>query len=401
MALVTVFTGVSHLALLLQILTLTQVLGPQRYAIFAFGLTLQSYLLWLSSLGVRAVTVREGIQAPEKLDQLFTTHQLVTGSLSSLLAVATITVAGLAPVGHAERGMLALLAVGNVCQSMNIQPLFDVHHRQAQSALLVLTAEALALGFMVTLASQGLLGLVAAGAVFAGKWVLSNAAHLALYHYRVRPLRLNYSGDVLRTVFTSAWPVTIANMVATVPFTAGVILVRFSHGEVPAALMALGQHAAGAFLFLATMSVRVVQPHLAALGRFPGGPVWRLAALHGGFMGVLAAGAVGAAWVVVRFLLGPQYADAFGPMALMLGAAFVASLGMFAGSFLMVHREGRVLVLANALGAALYLAAGAVVVPHFSYPGAVALSGCASLLAAVLLTAGVCRPLWRHRQKGD
>jgi O-antigen/teichoic acid export membrane protein len=392
----TAATVLSHLCILSVMLILGNVLGPERYGAVTFGLALQSYLFLLGCQGVKQIVVHRGVQHPEQLDHLFTAHLIVTGLAASLAGGGVIMGACFAPISSAERILLSVLAVGNVTACLNIQPLFDAHHQQFKSAAVVLTVEVVGLLFVIGVRSAGLLRVETVGAFFAGKWAMSTVAHYLIYHRTIHRLRLMFVPADVRNLLRSGWPLLFAALVATIPFNAGVFFLRLFHSQTSVALLGLGQQAASAYILAVTIGLRLVQPHAYGPRGLVKAFARKLVLAYGVFLVILLAGMSIAAEVIVNWLLNSSYRSALSPMLVMLGGAFVYGIGGLTSVYLIVFRQERFILIANACASLIYLAAGCIVIPHTSCTGAAVLTTASASLTSVLLIAR----LWIcHRTK--
>ncbi len=167
-----------------------------------------------------------------------------------------------------ERRLLALVAVGSVPASVNIQPLFDVHHSQARVVAVGAVAEVLGLLAVTWLWWSGGLTLPTLGGVYAAKWGLASAGQLLMYHAGVRRLRWRYSPPDTTRILELSW---LAALLFPLPLSGSVLLVRLRGGPGDAALVGLGYQVANACMVLGGLGLQVVQPHIAGqYGLHPG-----------------------------------------------------------------------------------------------------------------------------------
>jgi O-antigen/teichoic acid export membrane protein len=364
-------------------------LGREGYGAFAFALTLQSFLFLFGCVGVKPIVLRDGIARPDELDQIATSHLVITAAGSGLACLVTIAAAACAPLTCAERLLLSLLAVGNTAACTNIATLFDVHHQQTRSAAITLVAEFCGLLAIAWLRLTGGLGLPAASSVFAGKWALATAGHYLVYHRSVRSLRLTLSPAAVRAMLSSSWPLMFSAVVATAPFGSGVLFLRWLTGNADAAIFGLANQVAYAYLLFAAVGNRIFQPHMAGPHGLRKGFVLRLALASGAFLGTLLLGALGAGLCVILFILGPDYHDAILPMAVLLAAACLHSVGTLAGTYLVVFGRERTILAANICAASICIAGCWLVVPRFSYNGAAGVVAAANLVGTGAILAAV------------
>src|SRR5687768_6307152 len=67
-------TIVTQMCALGSVILLTKSFSPDTFGVFAFALTLQSYLVIVASLGVKPVVIREGTRHYDRIDELTSVH---------------------------------------------------------------------------------------------------------------------------------------------------------------------------------------------------------------------------------------------------------------------------------------------------------------------------------------
>src|SRR6266849_3838724 len=80
-------SSLSHCCLFLEVVLLTRGLGPEQYGLLSFALTVQSYLFLFSGTGLRPISVREGVQNPERLDNVVTSYLVLAAGVSGVLGL--------------------------------------------------------------------------------------------------------------------------------------------------------------------------------------------------------------------------------------------------------------------------------------------------------------------------
>jgi len=294
-------------------------------------------------------------------------------------------------MGQDSKYLLWLLAAGNIVNSMNVLPLFDIHRRQLQSALLTLASEVVGFGLILGLELGGRIDFAAVGAVYLTKWTLNLVVHVLVYHFRVRPLRCSFDAGRVRATFWSSWPLMWSTLVATIPFSTGVFFLSAAGQNEEAAMLGLGQQAAASFLLLTGAAQRYFQPRLAQV-LAAGKSAWPLATAYAVFAALLLLAMIAAALLLTHFVLDARYQAAALAMTLMLMAAFVQSLGSFAGSILALRRREKSVLIAHGCGAIFFLCLGLTLTFPSAAPFALA-TGAAAFLSA--LVGGVIA--WRIR----
>jgi O-antigen/teichoic acid export membrane protein len=272
--------------------------------------------------------------------------------------------------------------MGTVPASMNIQPLFDVHHRQARGVIVAAVMETLALLAVLGLWRSGSLTLPAVGALYAAKWALASAGQLLVYHSTVRRIRWCWSPSDIRQLLRSSWPILFAAMLFFVPLSAGVVLVRLQSGPIDAALFGLAYQVASAYQIFAALGLQVVQPHIFGVHGLHTGFLAKLAMFVMLFLGGVGVLAFAGGWAVVRLLLPPVYDAAVPVMAWLLAAAALLTAGRILSVYLVRFDDGP-FILAAYLASALLYVGGCLVLPlPWVMPGAAVLAACAALVGS-------------------
>jgi O-antigen/teichoic acid export membrane protein len=373
------------------LLLLSLGLAPEQFGMLSFALTAQTYLVLLGSLGCGSIVIREGIQRPSDLDAILTSFLTLTATSSALVCAGSLLVVSLAPVSGEEGWLLSLVAMGSIPASMNLQPLFDIHHDQARGVSVGAVAEALGLLAVVLLWRSGALTLRTLGGVYAVKWSLAWAGQLLVYHAGIRRMRWRRSPGDTRRILRLSWPILFASLLFLLPLGGGVLLVRLRSGPTDAALIGLAYQAASAYLTLASLGLQVVQPHIAGpYGLYPGF-LRKLALFAGLLLGCLAALALAVGWAVLR-LLPPVYGGAIVPMAWLLAAAGLLLIARLSHMFLIRFEDGPFILGSHFATALVYVGGCSLISPPWLRTGAAVLAPW-----AVLIATGAC--LWRVRRR--
>jgi len=386
----------THILIFGQMLILTRSLGPELYGLMTSALVYQNYLFLFACTGFRAVTIREGILHPEAYDQVVTTFLVLTGSFSMMLCLVSILGVSFLDIQSDLRLLICLLAAGNIASSMNVLPLFDIHHYQLRSAAITLGTEFIAVSLFALLAINGSIGVIAVGIVFLSKWTLNFGVYSWVYQTQIRPLRLRFDRQRLKAMLFSSWPLLWSTVIATAPFSAGVFFLSVSGVLAEVAMLGLAQQAAASYLLLTTAALRFFQPRLAQAiaARMP---ARKVIVFYATFAFVLLLTMIGAAFLLTHFVLDDRYLGAFVPMIIMLVGAFMHSLGSIGGSFLTLCRMERHVLAAHVVGTGSFLAAGLLVM---AWAGAVGFSvlSCAGALLATSIV--ICFSWWPLHPSG-
>jgi len=319
-----VCTAISQACAFGVLLLLTNGLGPEGFGTYVFGTNVLVYLVAVGGVGLATVVVRDLNLRPDRADSTTTAFVVITVAGAAVAGAATAVVAALAPISAVERHLLLIVAVAAMPMCLNLNPLFDSHHRQALSAALSIPGDVLMLAGVAALHHSGLLTAPAAGLLLLGKHAITLIAQAAIYHRAVRPFRWAWDPTWAGSLLRSGRFMLTAGLVYMVPLQGGVILARLLRGERDAGLYGVAFQIASAYLFAGTLVTRIVQPHIAGPYGLERLFVRKLIASMGGILIMLWLAGAGAAWLLVHRLLDPAYAPAFGPMLVLLTTATVA-----------------------------------------------------------------------------
>ncbi|MBI2528735.1 MAG: oligosaccharide flippase family protein [Candidatus Rokubacteria bacterium] len=350
------FTAISQACAFGVLLLLTNGLGPEGFGTYVFGTSVLAYLVVVGGVGLGNVVVRDLNLLPEDADRTTTAFVVITVAGAAIAGAAAAVVAALAPVSTAERHVLLIVAIAAVPMCLNLNPLYDSHHRQALSAALSIPGDVLMLGGVAGLHYAGLLTAPGAALLLLGKHAITMIAQAAIYHRKVRPFRWAWDPRWARSLLRSGRFMLTAGLVYMVPLQGGVILARLLRGERDAGLYGVAFQIASAYLIAGTLVTRIVQPHIAGPYGLDRLFVRKLILSMGGTLIMLWLAGGGVAWLLIDRLLDPAYAPAFGPMLVLLTTATVAIATWAVNLYLLrLHRE-RTLQAVYVGAAAVYVA---------------------------------------------
>ncbi len=349
-------TAISQVCGVGVLLVLANGLPPEEFGVYVFATNLLSYLVAVGGVGLVNVVVRDLNLLPEHADQTTTGFLVITAAGAAIAGAVMAVAAEVAPVPTIERHMLLIVAAVAVPMCLNLNPLYDSHHRQALSAALGVPGDVLMLAGVASLHDAGLLTAPGAGLLLLGRHGLTVIAQATIYHRQVRPFRWVWDRGRATTLLRSGRFMLITGLVYMVPLQGGVILTRLLRGERDTGLYGLALQMGTAYLIAGMLVLRIVQPHIAGPYGLDRLFVRKLIAAIGGILFALWLAGVCAAWVLVYRLLDPAYAPAFGPMVVLLTTAAVAIATGVVNLYLLRARREWVLQPAYVGGAAAYVA---------------------------------------------
>jgi len=363
-------TAVAQVCGLVSVLLLTRSLGADGYGVFVFWLTIQNYLMILGSAGLRPIIVRELIRRPDALNRLWTAYVAITGGLGILLAVLTIAIGAILTPTPSEQIVLTIIAIGNVAACLNPLPFYDFRHAQGRSAVIMTVSEVTALGIISALYISNNLSLPAAALVFAAKWI-GSAAWLWLMLQRDLPeIRWDWSKSEPVRLLSSSWKLVVSALLGTIPLTAGILLVRFYHGDAAAGIFGIAMYAPRALLLLVGQLNRVIQPHIMGPYGFKSTFIGRLLFVYTMFVGFIAICGAAGLWFVITYVLSSDFQPALDSGVIMLSASTLLAVGGLCVQYMVAMNRERVVAIIYILMAMLYLISAIVLIPPYTILGA-------------------------------
>ncbi len=393
-----VFRLLSQTALLVTVLILTHVLSKPEFGWFMVVLTLQRYMLILSGSSTTLVAVRDISQDPSCKDAVFSSYITITGTGSLAVFVLIVALSFVLPLSAAERGLLCLIALGNVFAALDLQPFYDVRHEQAKWGAFTFAADLAALVAILVAWQFNAISLTLAGIILAARWGLGTTIQHVWLRFFADGVRFQWSWATTRSIVRSAWPLAIHQLVANAPLTSGVFFVRIFHGNAATGSYGLATQIAAAFLTFAVLAHRIVQPHAAGPHGLESSFFRKLLAFYLLFFSALWTAAVGCTAVVAIGFLPEAYRDTLPLAVMLLVGTYLFGFSGVAGIYLVVLRREIDVLRSSFMTTVVYLAVALWLIPRYAATGAVAGAVGASGLLLLLFVLCVIRGLKRHRQ---
>jgi O-antigen/teichoic acid export membrane protein len=350
-----VWTGASQLCSFGTLLLLTDRLPPSTYGSVVFGLSVQSLLSVVGTLGLAMPVVRELTQHPEAFGRTAGTYLAVVSACSLTTAGLVVPMAFLLPLTAEEQAMLILVAFGNVFACLNLTPLFDAAHRQALSAALGVPGDVLVLAAVWWLGRDGWLTMTAVAGLMVGKWALAVTLQAVAFRrvHGGQPWRVERARA--KALVRSGWVVTAAGFVSMVPQQGGVVAVRVLTTDADAAVYGFAFQVVSMYLMLAWLVLRVLQPHVSGPFGLYRSFVFKLAAFAAALFTGLGLAAIGGGWALTEWWLPEVYRGAVGPLALMTAAAGLYASAAVGNLYLIRERREAAMQVSYTLGTVVYL----------------------------------------------
>lgn len=373
---------------LASILLLTTALPADQFGKLIFALTMQSYLALVGMGGAYTVALRDTCRRPEQMPQIAAAYLSLTAILSSLAGFVGLLLAWWLHSDAEEFFVLCLIALGNIAVCMTLRPFYDAQHRQPQSAQLMFACEVIALATLALMCGWDVLTLPVIALLYAAKWLSISLAHAWLLPMSAVSLK----NDCLRRgwqMVGESWPLMFGALLRLVPLTGGVLLMRFSGAASQVAVMGVIQQVVLAYVLLATLGNRIVEPYIAGKYGEQRDFVLKLSVFVAAFLSCLWLLMAGVGILATEVLLPSAYHGVWQGLALMLLGAVADAVGMVGRMYLIVRRAERLYLLASAVAALTFLGLAWVWVPAAPLLGIAAASCCATLIGAILTFAAI------------
>jgi hypothetical protein len=304
-------------------------------------------------------------------------------SVSGLLAGgASVFFSALFLGGNAdEHSMQFWLACGAWFSTITPAPFVDAIQKQMASLAIVACTELLALlalisGFMP-------INLPVIGAIFAFKWALAGIAHgVFLFLHGIRWTNPHSSSYRTQLAIT-AFPLMLTSIVSSLPIAGSVILVRRVYGVESASVTGLAAQVATAYLLIAGVAFRHVQPQLRNADDLRD-PVRRRYVLNVAWLlvGIWLATML-AVWGLVHWGLPPIYREHLEVIAALCVSGLLGAAAYLGWAILLSLDCERSILLSYLGGTVIFLASSGAL--YRSGPFGIALASCFGTGATVLL----------------
>jgi len=366
-------------------------LGPGRYGMFMFGLSLQYWLALVGSLGARAVLVREAGRDLDRWSRVFPAHLVLNGGPALVFAIVGWGIIWVAPIGPDERKLLGCILLANVAGCLIPLALFDAQGLQTASMRVIASVELGSLAVVAWLRITDQLTVALAGTVWLAKTWCSLVAHGAIGWHRAAVGRMSFCRQTMIRIVRSSLPLLLASVVSGLPLTSGPLLLRWSGDAVGVAFLGIATQAANAFQLFASYPLRTIHPTVLAPVADRPTAAAQLSRAYLFYLGVVWLGGSSVGGLLTHRILQSNYRPALGPVILLLTAALFQAVGNLATVHLVARRR-EVRVLSCQAGAALLYVIGTLgLTPYIAYHGAAWTAVGSCLLSSGLMTLQIAR----------
>lgn len=344
----------SQASSVLSLLYLIDRLSSEDAGRLSTSLTIQTYAALVGGLGLRTILVREVTRSPHKLPQLLVTSFQMTFWSGMLAGVGSIFFAGVFLGGSREEQMMRLwLAGGTWFAVMSPSPFFDAMQRQSASMAIVAGTELIA--FLALISGRIPLNLSSIGALFAVKWTIACLLHGALLSGMVTSWASQLPKHSRILMLLSAFPLLLTSLVSQLPIAGSVLLVRKWHGPASASIVGLGAQIATAYLLIAGVAFRYVQPLIRSADdlrdlnrrRYLRNIAW---GLLGAWLAIIVV-----TWGLVTWVLPMTYCEGFPVIAAIGVSGLLGAAGYLGWAVLLALECERAILVSYVAGAVVFL----------------------------------------------
>ncbi|MEL6895808.1 MAG: oligosaccharide flippase family protein [Planctomycetota bacterium] len=361
---------ISQICGVISVLLLTSAFGTGRYGTLSFALSLQGYMMILGSAGLRPIVVRELTRDVVSLNQIWSAFLSITLALGVVLGILMAIAAWLLAPTPTEALVISLIGVGNVAACANLSAFFDYRHAQSSSGIITAVAEVAALIAIAAFYFSDTISLPLAAAVFSLKWIVMNVLLWVALRRHLPSLRWEWSAEQAIRLTRSSWKLVFSSLLATIPFTAGVILVRLLQSEEAAGVFAVAMYAPRALFLLVGQVNRIMQPYIMGEQGQQRSFVVRTMLAYPLFLLMTALCSWCGLWFAVTFLLDPEFHDALTTGSVLLIGAVLLAGGTLCTHYLIAKNAEHLAAISQFATAVVYLTGALLMIPEWSIDGA-------------------------------
>jgi O-antigen/teichoic acid export membrane protein len=346
--------GAGQACAVISLLWLARRLTAEQFGQLSFGLTVQSYLVLIGTLGIKTVILREASARSADHSKLLTSHAVITVSASTFVGLSVAVWLSLSGMPHEERILHYWLLVGAWSSSVNPSSFLDAGGRQPLTQAITGIVEFLflmALGIGIVP-----LTLPSIGGAFAAKLLLACVLSAACVPRAYQSS--TWKWDLSRTLplIHAGWPLLITSLMATWPISGTVVMVRFLDGPMGAAIMGFAAQVATAYLLVAGVGYRLLQPRLTSPDdlrhHFPVTLALQLLAC----LGAIWLMAMAVAWGMTRSWLPAQFRAGSGTTSVMLTAGLLGAAVYAGWAMLLALKRERTVLASYLVGNVIFMA---------------------------------------------
>lgn len=375
-------------------------LGPERYGLLAYALTLVSMFQALSVLGLDNLVVRDIAAAPERAQLVLGTalRLRVVGAAAAYVALgATVAV-----LHHHEPETAAIVLLAGLLILLQIADVIDLWFQSQLQSRRTVIAKVLSYlataGFKVSLIlmGAGLTWFAAAGAVEAALTALSLCVSYRLFRTH---LRWQWDKDLAWQLLKQSWPLLISGLSVFLYMRVSVIVLRDRAGNTEVGLYSVGATLSEMWYFIPMTIFSSIAP-IIARKRAQGGDDYQrmlrqvFASMWALSLAVAAFNVVGAS-TFVNLLYGNQYTKSAEVFAIHALTFIPVCIGVVQSVWLINEGRSKIALLQAVAGACTALALNFFLTPRYGAHGAAIATVISQFVQAFLVNALLAPDLFR------
>lgn len=252
---------VSQGCLALASLLITRALSPSHWGWVAFGLTLQGYLVTISSGSMRSLVIERVGRNPHRIHQIGTAFVILSSGLSVTLALVWC---GTAAVLGMERWVLiplCILAFGSIANGLYPTALFEANLNPLTPNRI---ASVVDFGFLLLVLALNFFGeiqMLSIAILFAWKWVMT-AGWQWICFLRRETMFWMASSEEIAALANGIPHQAIFGLACTIPISSGILASQLGVSSTEAGFLSLATMVQQVYIVLSVQLHRIVQPRL-------------------------------------------------------------------------------------------------------------------------------------------
>ncbi|MFN7889576.1 MAG: hypothetical protein ACK5OC_04750 [Pirellula sp.] len=252
---------VSQGCLALASLLITRALSPSHWGWVAFGLTLQGYLVTISSGSMRSLVIERAGRNPHRIHQIGTAFVILSSGLSLALALTWCGTAVLLGMDRWVLIPLCILAFGSIANGLYPTALFEANFNPLTSNRI---ASVVDFGFLLLVLALNFFGeiqMLSIAILFAWKWVMT-AGWQWICFLRREMMFWMASSEEIAALANGIPHQAIFGLACTIPISSGILASQLGVSSTDAGFLSLATMVQQVYIVLSVQLHRIVQPRL-------------------------------------------------------------------------------------------------------------------------------------------
>ena len=252
---------VSQGCLALASLLITRALSPSHWGWVAFGLTLQGYLVMISSGSMRSLVIERIGRNPHRLHKVGTAFVLLSSGLSLALALVWCGTAAVLGMDRWVLIPLCILAFGSIANGLYPTALFEANLNPLTPNRIASVVDFGFLLLVLALHFFGEIQMISIAILFASKWVMTAGWQWICFLRRESMFWIASSEEI--AALASGIPhQAIFGLACTIPISSGILASQLGVSSSDAGFLSLATMVQQAYIVLSVQLHRIVQPRL-------------------------------------------------------------------------------------------------------------------------------------------